>query len=333
VDARVAPAVARTHRSGCPRCTGGRPHPSQWMPALHRRWPASLPVDARVAPAVACVPPTGYPRRTGGGPRPSHPMPASYRRSPVSLCGMPALHRRSPAPIAVDARVAPAVLHAPPHRWLTVERPPSFPEADPRPRPRTRPGKRYDPSVPPGSVPPALLIVACAMACVGRASAPVPPLEAELPPPPEPYLRPPPAVHLEPAGQERESHPDVHHLCARDAMAGLQLCQSLAPGDPSACAEVCLEDYRVAHAPRPLPVRAPPAPPPTVAPAAQPPQPPDPFTLALGDCVRRVREGTSEPACHFYRPLDSMGFGQTHCDAKCSELTAGYRARHVDAGP
>jgi hypothetical protein len=55
----------------------------------------------------------------------------------------------------------------------------------------------------------------------------------------------------------------------------------------------------------------------------------DPFTLALGDCVHRVREGEVDPRCRFFRPLDEMDFGQKHCDAKCSELTAGYLTSHA----
>ncbi|HEX3344481.1 MAG TPA: hypothetical protein VHS09_07895 [Polyangiaceae bacterium] len=122
---------------------------------------------------------------------------------------------------------------------------------------------------------------------------------------------------------------NIHTLCERDAMAGVQLCQSLAPGDPSACAEVCLEDYREAHAP-PAPAATPPKATASASPSpAPPPPPPDPFMLALGDCVRSVREGASEPACRFFRPLDQMTFGQSHCDAKCSELTVGFRMARV----
>jgi hypothetical protein len=125
---------------------------------------------------------------------------------------------------------------------------------------------------------------------------------------------------------------DIHSLCASDAIAGVQLCQQLAPGDPSACAEVCLQDYRVAHlAPAvATPVLA--APLDAAAPLKEP-TPADPFTLALGDCVRRVREAedVAHPVCRFFRPLDQMDFGQKHCDAKCAELTEGYRASRAAA--
>jgi hypothetical protein len=264
------------------------------MPASHRRLAAPILWDARVVPALGRAHPTGCPRRTRAWPRPSHGESASHRQSPAAL---PQVARGGGAtPVAASDRG-----HGP--------------------------ANRYDPSVPRGSIPSALLIVACATACApGRPSAPVSQLEAESSTPTAPYLHPPPAVHLESPGKEKEPPVDIHHLCARDAMAGLQLCQSLAPGDPSACAQVCLEDYR-SSPPPPAPLA------PKVLAPVPAPKPPDPFTLALGDCVRGVREGASAPACRFYRPLDSMGFGQTHCDAKCSELTAGYRASHVDAGP
>lgn len=67
---------------------------------------------------------------------------------------------------------------------------------------------------------------------------------------------------------------------------------------------------------------------------AVPPLPrPDPFTLALGDCVRSVREDDAQPTCRFFRPLDEMDFGQRHCDARCAELTEGYRAAHATPSP
>jgi hypothetical protein len=122
-------------------------------------------------------------------------------------------------------------------------------------------------------------------------------------------------------------------MCERNAMAGVQLCQSLAPGDPSACAEVCLEDYRQAHALPPLPPSLPGISASTGPPPPPPTRPPDPFVLALGECVQRVRDGEAEPACRFFRPLDEMDFGQKHCDAKCAELTEGYRASRATSGP
>jgi hypothetical protein len=126
---------------------------------------------------------------------------------------------------------------------------------------------------------------------------------------------------------------DIHSVCARDAMAGVQLCQQLVPGDPSDCAGICLEDYRVGHAPPAASLSASPTSDAVPVPrAVAPPIPPaDPFALALGDCIRRVREaGDGDvPACHFFRPLDQMDFGQRHCDAKCAELTEGYRTAHA----
>jgi hypothetical protein len=116
---------------------------------------------------------------------------------------------------------------------------------------------------------------------------------------------------------------DIHTLCAHDARRGVQFCQELAPGDPSQCAQVCLDDYRDAHRPAPAPVRL--TVPAQASAAPPPPPPPDPYLLALGNCVRRVRDDGQAPVCSFFRPLDQMDFGQRHCDAKCAELTDGFR--------
>ncbi|HLK37626.1 MAG TPA: hypothetical protein VKU41_12790 [Polyangiaceae bacterium] len=116
----------------------------------------------------------------------------------------------------------------------------------------------------------------------------------------------------------------IYALCARDSTAGLELCRQLAPGDPSECAQVCLDDYRLAHQPAPAPAPA------ASAATASPAMPRAyPYVVALGDCIRRVRDGDDTPACRFLRPLDAMDFGQRHCDAKCRELTEGYRAAHA----
>jgi tetratricopeptide (TPR) repeat protein len=117
----------------------------------------------------------------------------------------------------------------------------------------------------------------------------------------------------------------IRALCARNAEDGIKKCQLLAPDDPSDCAQMCLDEYREAHAPAPVMPqvasrpRAPSSPPP-------PPSPPDPYFVVLGECIRRVREGDTRPACSFSRPLDQMGFGQAHCNARCAELTEGFRA-------
>jgi hypothetical protein len=164
------------------------------------------------------------------------------------------------------------------------------------------------------------------------APSPEPRIVRRNPPRPNPFL-PPVKPSPETADTESEKGMDIHSVCARDADAGVQLCQQLVPGDPSECAGICLEDYRRRHAP---PAASPSASSASgtvpVARAAAPRiQPADPFALALGDCIRRVREaGDAEvPACHFFRPLDQMDFGQRHCDAKCAELTEGYRTAHA----
>jgi hypothetical protein len=148
---------------------------------------------------------------------------------------------------------------------------------------------------------------------------------------------------LDTPGAHHGGHESIASLCDRDPRAGVQFCQEFAPRDPSACAESCLDIYREAQAlaqeaSKAKPVRTsssvspaallPPAPPAARA-APAPPAPPDPYALALGDCVRGVREDGSEPTCRFFRPLDEMDFGQRHCDAKCAQLTEGFRAAHA----
>ena len=129
---------------------------------------------------------------------------------------------------------------------------------------------------------------------------------------------------------------DLLSTCSRDADAGTALCTAMTGDDPD-CVKVCLDAYAEAH-PQ---VRQRP---PLQAPAPRkgdPPTPrvpaPDPYAFILRDCLLRVRDsGGSEPAvCHFDRPLDQMGFGQSHCNAKCAELSEEYRGRlpsRSDAG-
>jgi hypothetical protein len=138
------------------------------------------------------------------------------------------------------------------------------------------------------------------------------------------------------------AHRDLLATCAHDANAGQALCGALTGGDDADCVKVCLDAYAEAH-PKP-PAPTPPSPPRTqallVASSAPPsPSPPplDPFASVLRDCILRVRDsGGSEPAvCHFEPPLDEMGFGQNHCDAKCAALTEAYRespSRRPDRG-
>lgn len=130
--------------------------------------------------------------------------------------------------------------------------------------------------------------------------------------------------------------PAAHDLigtCSRDANAGSALCTALTGGNDQDCLTVCFTVYAAAHTkPQrpalPAPSDAPPIP--RVTPVSAPPPPPPPedsYAFVLRDCILRVRDsGGSEPAvCHFDPPLDAMGFGQRHCDAKCAALTEGYR--------
>jgi hypothetical protein len=149
---------------------------------------------------------------------------------------------------------------------------------------------------------------------------------------------------------ERGKALDMRVLCARDVLGGIDECQKLAPDDSAECADRCFYDY---HHPDPAPSRhvvvadraphrrraPPPAPtsstppkiatmpPPSVAPPIATTAPPlptipeDPFTVALHECIRRVREEARPPICPFFRPLDAMDFGQRHCDARCAELS------------
>lgn len=118
----------------------------------------------------------------------------------------------------------------------------------------------------------------------------------------------------------------------------MALCLELTGDDPD-CEKACLDAYAEAHPP-PLrdPGLQPPAPPAPRHGALAPPVPaPDPYAFFLRDCLLRVRDsgGSEPPVCHFNRPLDEMGFGQSHCDARCAELTEGYRERlpsRPDAG-
>jgi hypothetical protein len=105
-------------------------------------------------------------------------------------------------------------------------------------------------------------------------------------------------------------------MCSREANAGEALCQAFTGGDYRDCFQACLTAYVEAHA-KPQPASREPSPLP----------PPDPYAFVLRDCILRVRDsGGSEPAvCHFDPPLDAMGFGQRHCDAKCAALTEAYR--------
>jgi hypothetical protein len=138
------------------------------------------------------------------------------------------------------------------------------------------------------------------------------------------------------------AHRDLLATCAHDVNAGKALCVALTGGDDADCVKVCLDAYAEAH-PKP-PAPAPPSPPhphalgvASSAPPPPSPPPPDPFASVLHDCILRVRDsGGSEPTvCHFEPPLDEMGFGQSHCDAKCAALTEAYRespSRRLDGG-
>jgi tetratricopeptide (TPR) repeat protein len=131
----------------------------------------------------------------------------------------------------------------------------------------------------------------------------------------------------------------IRSMCAQHAEDGIKKCQLLVPRDPSDCVLMCLDEYREAHAPKPAPPPAPkddapwaanaqalPSATPAAPSANPPPSPADPYFLVLGQCIRRVREGDTRPACSFFHPLDQMTFGQSHCDVRCAELTAGFRA-------
>jgi hypothetical protein len=131
--------------------------------------------------------------------------------------------------------------------------------------------------------------------------------------------------------------PDLLTTCAHDADAGKALCRAMTGDDPE-CVKACLDAYAEAHPPR----RQRPAPqapwaPRKGGPPVPPVPPPDPYGFFLHDCILRVRDsgGSEPPVCHFDRPLDEMGFGQSHCDAKCAELSEEYRVRlpsRPDAG-
>jgi len=140
------------------------------------------------------------------------------------------------------------------------------------------------------------------------------------------------------------AHHDLLATCARDITAGRALCQALTGGEDSDCVNVCLDAFAEAH-PRPRgppfnilrppagtaaapPQTSPIAPEPPSAPSSPLASAPDPFAFVLRDCILRVRDsGGSEPAvCHFDPPLDAMGFGQRHCDAKCAALTEAFRS-------
>jgi hypothetical protein len=127
--------------------------------------------------------------------------------------------------------------------------------------------------------------------------------------------------HLTPAVPTR----DPLDICSRDPTIGTALCRELTGIDDKDCTTVCLATYADAHWTRPTHPQAQPG----AAGSAQPPaqKAEDPFSSALRECLVRARDsGGSEPAtCVFARPLDEMGFGQTHCDAKCAALGAGYR--------
>jgi hypothetical protein len=122
-------------------------------------------------------------------------------------------------------------------------------------------------------------------------------------------------------GAPLPAHRDLLATCAHDASAGKALCGALTGGDDADCVKVCLDAYAEAH-PKPRPQAL------VVASSAPPsPPPPDPFASALHDCILRVRDsgGSESAVCHFEPPLDEMGFGQSHCDAKCAALTEAYR--------
>jgi hypothetical protein len=129
------------------------------------------------------------------------------------------------------------------------------------------------------------------------------------------------------ANPARSGHEPIDSLCEHDPNAGIQLCQEFAPSDPSGCADDCLHAYAQVHPPAVRIASARNAGLPPTEPAA-PSTPPDPYVLALGECVRRVRDGDPDPVCRFFHPLDEMDFGQKHCDAKCGALTEGFRASH-----
>jgi hypothetical protein len=140
-------------------------------------------------------------------------------------------------------------------------------------------------------------------------------------------------------GAPAPAHRDLMATCARDTNAGKLLCTVLTGGDDADCAKVCLDAYAEAHPKPPGPPPPSPSGPHALVVASSAPSPPpapDPFAFVLHDCILRVRDsGGAEPAmCRFDRPLDEMGFGQSHCDARCSALTEAYREspRRPDGG-
>jgi hypothetical protein len=194
--------------------------------------------------------------------------------------------------------------------------------------------KRYDSRVRFTAMPSALLLVACA----GSHASPSAQVEPGSLAPPPPYLQPPPFVHLEPAPAEDEPRRTIgledRDLCARDLKAGAQRCRGLPCAEVRDCVEACFVDSTEARsAAAPLVVNVSSTPPVSASPRPPRPELSDPFAVALGDCLRRVREGGDEPVCRFLRPLDAMGFGQRHCDAKCAALTAEDRRHGARGGP
>ncbi len=174
-----------------------------------------------------------------------------------------------------------------------------------------------------------LLLGSCA--CGARAAAPPPAAPLFQPGAEDRWIesvRPAPAVRASPTpAPTPPRHRDVLATCSQNLAMGKALCRVMTgDGDPH-CLRVCSDAYVAAHPVAPPASSQPDASLPS-APAPPLPAPaPDPYTVALRECIVRVRDsgGAEAPACHFQRPLDQMDFGQRHCDATCADLTADYR--------
>jgi hypothetical protein len=109
-----------------------------------------------------------------------------------------------------------------------------------------------------------------------------------------------------PTDAERAQFHLIGQLCPTNPDFGLELCGY--DSDHEGCRRVCVDAFiRRPSCSSPMaPLRS---------------RPPDSFAFALWECITRVRDsGGTEPAvCRFPPPLDHMGFGQEHCNARCAQ--------------